>query len=100
MKVERYFHLRNKADLFGGATVRVVGDTTYPQVEVQFVKCSKKDHYVKKVGRELVKKAPTKMIALRYLPNYLRDIYDACNPYASFANEFDYSVFYFLPKEL
>ena len=99
MKVERFFHIRDGHDLpRGGATVLVTGDTEHlGQVDVQYVKVSSKDIYNKKLGRELARKAPIKIVALRYLPKELSRIQDkTCKNGWAF---FDYAIPYFLPKE-
>lgn len=97
-QVVRYFHLRAFMSSHGGTTVKVTGDLDSPgQVDIQWVKCSKKDNYCKKTGRSLADKASTKIIPLRYLPKEL----DALHPtggtiYGGHA----FAIKYFLPKEL
>lgn len=104
MIVKRYFHIRPTAGSkgkFNGATVLVVGDTEMPaQVDIQVAFCSRKDMYCKKIGRDLANKAPLKIVPLRYLPNELARIED--NVYGfelDNANDYLFSVRYFLPKE-
>lgn len=96
--VVRYFHLRSFMSTHGGTTVKVTGDLSSPcQVDVQWVKCSKKDNYCKKTGRSLADKAPTKIIPLRYLPKEL----DALHPSGGSINGgHDFAIKYFLPKTL
>jgi hypothetical protein len=99
MKVERFFHIREAYDQpKGGATVLVTGDTEHiGQVDIQYVKVSSKDIYNKKLGRELARKAPIKVVALRYLPKELGRIQEKTCKYG--LAEFNYAIPYFLPKE-
>lgn len=96
-KVTRYFHVRNPyASHKGGHCVKVTGDTdVVGQVDMQVVKCSRKDMYNKKIGRGLVDNAPIKIIPLRYLPRELDDL--AKNYKANF--DYSFAIKYFLPKE-
>lgn len=97
-KVVRYFHLRNGTK--GGATVKVTGDTNLiGQVDVQYVKCSNKDNYCKKIGRELADKAPIKVVGLRYLPHELARLASAHTDYHYPHGMYEFSRGYFLPKE-
>jgi hypothetical protein len=100
-KVIRYFHIRRPGAVKGGATVKVIGDTDFPgQVDVQFVKCSRKDNYDKKIGRSYAEKAPVKVVPLRYLPNELARISQKCGVFnTDFPADYNYSIGYFLPKE-
>ena len=99
MKVVRYFHLRPFMEMKGGATVKVVGDTDNPaQVDVQFVKCSRKDAFCKKTGRSFADKAPLKVVPLRYLPNELERI-GAKVGVDNLAADYFFACRYFLPKE-
>jgi hypothetical protein len=105
MRVERYFHVRRGNSTHGGATVRVVGDTSQVgQVDVQVAFCSKKDNFCKHVGRETANKQPIKVVPLRYLPQELARIGAKADKIAkgqSMAQFQDYtfSIKYFLPKE-
>ena len=97
-KIVRYFHLRNYGKHNGGVTVKVTGDLNFlGQVDVQYVVCSNKDPYVKKIGRSLADTAPVKIVPLRYLPKELENI--GKKHIKHNFDTFDYSVFYFLPKE-
>jgi len=104
MKVVRYFHIRPQGGVkgkFNGATVQVVGDTDVPaQVDVQVTFCSRKDMFCRRTGRDVVQSAPLKIVALRYLPNELARIEEAVYGYAlDNANDWLFSIRYFLPKE-
>lgn len=94
-KVVRYFHIRPHGCM-GGATVKVVGDTTSSNVEIAFSRCSKHDNFCKKIGRSLADSAPVKVIPLRYLPRELDGIALKVVDAITF---YDFSIKYFLPKE-
>lgn len=95
-KTIRFFHIRTGTK--GGATVQVTGDTeNVAQVDVQFALCSKKDNYVKKIGRGEAAKAPAKIIPLRYLPQELARIGNKAR--ARMQPDYTYAIKYFLPKE-
>lgn len=101
MKVTRYVHLRSLQSK-GGATVRIVGDTeNIGTVDVQYVRCSRKDNYSKKEGRSLSEKAPIKTVPLRSLPAEISHINAKVvmqkNDPVSFSG-YDYLFKYFLPK--
>lgn len=96
MKVIRYFHIRTGTK--GGATVCVSGDTAFPtQVDVQYALCSRKDNYVKKIGRSQAEKAPVKVVPLRYLPQELGRIQAKAR--SRLVQDNTYAIKYFLPKE-
>ena len=96
-KVIRYVHIRDTDK--GGATVKITGDLDFPgQVDVQWVRCSKKDNYVKEVGRNLATTAPIKVVPLRYLPKELTRIAESVGSFDAL-NGFEYMYKYFLPKE-
>lgn len=108
----RFFHLRIAADGWvsttGGATVRVVqqnpGDT---HVDVQATRCSIRDIYQRKLGRECAEKAPITSIPLADLPKYIAEQHRrACKEsgavrWALRPGDFAFSVLYFLrqPKQ-
>ena len=95
-QVVRYFHIRTGTK--GGATVCVKGDTNaLGQVDVQYSLCSKKDNFVKAMGRSFAEKAPIKIVPLRYLPQELERI--RIKAKAFHATDFSYTIKYFLPKE-
>jgi len=95
-KTTRYFHLRKGTK--GGATVMVTGDANaLGQVDVQFAQCSKKDNYVKAIGRGEAAKAPVKVVALRYLPQELGRIAEKAGIRQRV--DFTFAIKYFLPKE-
>lgn len=94
-QVVRYFHIRAYG-CKGGATVKVVGDTTTTSVEVQFSRCSKHDNFCKKTGRSFADKAPVKVIPLRFLP---REIEEIARNQVGLIYNYDFSIKYFLPKE-
>lgn len=95
-KVVRFFHLRSGPK--GGGTVRVTGDLDIVgQVDVQFAKCSKRDSFVKKVGRAEAEKAPIKVVPLRYLPRELARLERTARAWT--VSDFDFATKYFLPKE-
>jgi hypothetical protein len=95
-KVVRYFHIRTGTK--GGATVCVKGDTDFPsQVDVQYSLCSRKDNFIKAMGRSLAEKAPTKIVPLRYLPQELQRVADKAK--SRLRGDFTYAIKYFLPKE-
>lgn len=99
-KIIRYFHIRPGMFSHGGATVKVTGDTTtVGQVDVQVAHCSRKDNYVKKVGRDVVERQPTKIVPLRYLPQELSRISDSVAKNTGDWTDFSYAIKYFLPKE-
>lgn len=102
MKVERFFHIRTEYQ-FGGATIRVTGDTDHVgQVEIQSTICSRNDPFCKKTGRETALKAPVKIVPLRYLPQELARIEDKMRDQtrlSAVALDYTYSLRYFLPKE-
>jgi hypothetical protein len=94
-QVIRYFHIRTGTK--GGATVKVVGDTDkvgYVDVQATFV--SKRDNYVKALGRSFAEKAPVKVVPLRFLPRELGLIQDKAN--YPFRTDMSYAIKYFLPK--
>ena len=94
--ITRYFHIRVGSK--GGATVCVKGNTDNPaQVDVQYTLCSRKDTFEKKVGRSFAEKAPTKIVALRYLPQELGRI--AAKAKARYEQDYTFAIKYFLPKE-
>ena len=102
MKVVRYFHIRAHNATHGGATVCVTGDTDIVgQVDVQVAKCSRRDQFVKKIGREEVAKSPLKIVPLRYLPHELARIWEtnACRDKHEIGPDFSFAIKYFLPKE-
>jgi len=95
-KVVRYFHLRPIGSHKGGTCVKVVGDTdVVGQVDVQYYQCSRKDPYVKALGRSLADKAPMKIVPLRYLAKELGRLH----PLNVYTPSFDFAIKYFLPKE-
>ena len=95
-QIQRYFHIRNGTK--GGATVRVSGDMDIlGQVDVQYVKCSRKDNYVKKTGRSLADKAPIKVVPLRYLSQELGRIQQSVG--SRLHTDWTFAIKYFLPKE-
>ena len=95
-QVVRYFHIRRGTK--GGACVKVTGDTgIVGQVDVQVAQCSKKDNYVKAIGRAEAAKAPTKVVPLRYLPQELGRIQAKSG--SRLATDYTFAVRYFLPKE-
>lgn len=95
-KVVRYFHVRKGTK--GGATIKVTGDTeVLGQVDVQYALCSRKDQFVKAVGRAEAEKAPIKVVPLRYLPQELGRIEQRAK--AAFRADYSFAVKYFLPKE-
>jgi len=94
--IVRYFHIRTGTK--GGATVRVAGDTNLlGQVDVQFALCSKRDNFVKKLGRSFAEAAPVKVVPLRYLPQELQRIADKAR--SRHTTDYTYGIKYFLPKE-
>lgn len=94
MKVVRFFHVRSWGTTHGGVCVKVTGDTEkIGTVDVQAAACSRKDQYVKAIGRNEAEKAPVKVIALRYLPKEL-GYFDRKG-----AQDFTFAIKYFLPKE-
>lgn len=95
-QVVRYFHIRRGTK--GGATVKVTGNTEQVgQVDVQYAQCSKKDNYVKRLGREEAAKAPIKVVPLRYLPQELGRIQAKAG--SRLLTDYTYAVRYYLPKE-
>lgn len=95
-KVIRFFHIRTGKK--GGATVRVAGDTeSIGTVDVQFSLCSKKDNFVKAIGRSCAEKAPVKVVPLRFLPRELGVISDKAK--RAFNDDFTFAIKYFLPRE-
>lgn len=96
-QVTRYFHIRTGTK--GGATVKVVGDpvASLGQVEVQYALCSRKDNYVKKIGRSQAESAPIKIVPLRYLPQELGRIQAKAR--SRLVQDNTYAIKYFLPKE-
>jgi hypothetical protein len=99
-KVVRYFHIRLSKQN-GGATVMVTGDPSeVGHVAVQVAKCSKKDMFCKRTGREEAAKQPVKLLPLRYLPNELGRVYEANSDSSMkmFKPDFTFSTRYFLPK--
>lgn len=103
MKVERFFHIRGFYP-YGGATVRVTGDTDHPgQVEVQHAVCSKKDMYCKRTGRELALSRTPRVIPLRSLPKEIADITrkaEQINHGYLQTRDYNFALRYFLPREL
>ncbi len=106
MQVERFFHIRPMDESvkrkFNGCTVLVRGDTDYVgQVELQTSFCSRKDPFCRRDGRIMaIKNNKVKIVALRYLPNELARIEDQIHGYElDNANDFLFSMRYFLPKE-
>lgn len=100
-KVIRYFHIRPFDSTHGGTTVKVTGDLDIlGQVDIQIAKCSKKDNYVKKIGRAECEKSPIKIIPLRYLPQELSRVSASQGKHpANLYDDFTYAIKYFLPKE-
>jgi hypothetical protein len=66
-------------------------------VDVQFAKCSKRDTFVKHLGRAEAEKAPVKVVPLRYLPRELARLERQAQAWSR--SDFDFSTKYFLPKE-
>jgi hypothetical protein len=102
MQVTRYFHLRPFGHMSGGACVQVTANTEHVgQVDVQVAKCSKKDSYVKKIGRTEASIAPIKVVPLRYLPQELGRIWESNARLfkGEPPTDFTFSLKYFLPKE-
>ncbi len=96
-QVIRYFHLRPQIGLRGGATIRVAGDTErVGQVDIQIAICSRKDAFVKAVGRYVADYAPVKVVALRYLP---REMEAVATQVLGYPVGFDFAIKYFLSKE-
>ena len=111
-KVVRYFHIRPqqvtkngeiKLDTRGGATVKVTGDTEDAHsVNVQVAMCSVKDTFWKARGRSLAEERPSKVVALRYLPQELASIgavVDRKSKSLRVPRDYTFSLKYFLPKE-
>lgn len=111
MKIERFFHMRTGSP-FGGATVRVIGDTDHVgQVEVQYTICSKKDLFNKKLGRKFAGEAPIKIVPLRFLSRELvsvehrmlclQDSWYRKNSAIGLdiVRDYNFAIRYFLPKE-
>ena len=96
-KIVRFFHIRSGLAT-GGATVKVVGDTSnVGSVDVQFSRCSNKDVFCKATGRNEAEKAPVKVVPLRYLPKELGRIAD--NTSLGYQGDYSFALKYFLPKE-
>jgi len=100
-QVIRFFHIRAIGTTHGGATARVVGDTSSTSVQVQIAHCRSDEQFVKKMGREQAEKATAKTIPLRYLPQELGRVWKKAAKRDSYEYEADYSfsLKYFLPKE-
>lgn len=101
-KVVRFFHIRPFGSTHGGSTVQVTADTdVVGQVDVQVAKCSKRDQFVKHVGRMEAAKAPVKVVPLRYLPQELGRVWEAsaCRDKQEIPLDFTFAIKYFLPKE-
>ncbi len=92
-KVVRFFHIRPLHSIRGGVCVKVTGDfNEIGMVDVQVAKCSRKDAYVKAIGRSEAEKAPVQIVPLRFLPREL-GLFDKDN------RDFTFAIKYFLPKE-
>jgi hypothetical protein len=100
--VVRFFHIRTGVAT-GGATVKVVGNTSnVGQVTVQVTRCSKKDVFCKKTGRAEAEKAPTQVLPLRFLPKELgrvADKVDKIQDEFAYVRDYSFALKYFLPKE-
>lgn len=111
MNTKRFFHIRplvKRGRKFtpyekGGATVLVQSTDKLGFVSVSFVLCSKKDNFVKKVGREQASQPDIQQVMpLRYLGKVLEDIAndvsEACK-LPTLDTDYNYTLKYFLPKE-
>jgi len=98
--VVRFFHIRSSNLTHGGATVKVVGDTSnVGQVTVQVTRCSKKDVFCKKTGRAEAEKAPTQVLPLRFLPKELGRFAARLDGWGAGLRDYSFALKYFLPKE-
>jgi hypothetical protein len=120
MNVTHFCHIRlvdrrtGNAAMFGGATVRINGETNGGPVSIQVATCNtgrpaynedeciKPDHFCKKVGREQAASKVAKMVPLRYLPAELEIIAAQLarrSKQPIFNMDYSYTMKYFLPKE-
>lgn len=73
-QVKRFFHVRDKTQPRGGATVLVTGEDNGLAVRVQVAYCSPKDQFCRATGRAAAREAMVIAIPLKGLPGLLKKV--------------------------
>lgn len=83
--------------VFRAATLLVSPDENEQMCKVQVAVCSKKDEFVKRMGRDYAAKAPAQLTNKRALPGLVADVANSCDKFKRFAGyDFNYLLRNFL----